>query len=113
MPKANEVASQLRAVADALDKQPDAEIVKPMLHFYHGYSGTKEEFLSLARVFPRPFDKGDGYNHTEYTLTHDADALQIYASIDRSTVCRLVKAAQPAEYECEPLLNQEEEQQLA
>lgn len=40
-----------------------------------------------------------------------ADEL-LHLSIYRSEVCKLVKPAQPAEYDCEPLLSQAEEAQL-
>ena len=103
---------ELRRIADVLDKQPNTEIFKPELSFWHGYAGTKEQFLSLARIFPRPFQKRDGLAGQHYILTHESAALNVEARIDRSKVCRLVKPAQEAEYECEPLLTQDEEMLL-
>ena len=106
---AGQVANELRRIADIFDKSPDKVIIKPTLDFYHGYESAKETFVSLAHIFPRPFEKGEGYGHDQMTLTHESDALQVYASIDRSKVCTLKRAAIPAEYECEPLLSQIEE----
>lgn len=111
MPTTTAIAQELRRVADLLGKAPDVEVTKPRLSFYHG-SGTKTEFINLAKVFPRPFDKGDGYQHEEYTMTHKDNALEVYATIDRSQVCILVEEARPARYECVPLLSQEEEATL-
>jgi hypothetical protein len=112
MPTASEVATELRKIADQLDKTPEAEIVKPILRFHHSYQGTKENFIDLAKVFPRPIAKGDGYKHDEYTLSHDSEAVEVYASIGKSKVCTLVEEARPARYECTPLLSLEEEAAL-
>jgi hypothetical protein len=106
------VAAELRRIADLLDKTPDVKIVKPNLSFFHSYQGTKESFLSLAKVFPRPIKKGDGYEHDEYTLTHESEALGVYAAIKKSKICTLVEPARPARYECTPILSLEEEAAL-
>ena len=76
------------------------------------FSDCVNEFLDLAKVFQRPFDKGDGYDHQQYTLKHETDALEVYAAIDRSKVCTLVEEARPARYECVPILSLEEEAAL-
>ena len=112
MPTANAIASRLREIADMLDKTPDAEMTSASLSFYHGLLGTKEQFLNLAKVFPRPFEKGDGYRHDEYTLEHKTNAVRVYASIDRSKVCILREPAREAVYDCVPLLSLEEEKAL-
>ena len=120
MPKASEVAQELRKLADALDKEPDTSIS----NVYCGISlKSKESFLSVARVLPRPLWKD--LSATEYVLDnrqHKPDgsldfgaawpAIHIRAQVDRSLVCRLVKPAIPAKYECDPLLSQEEEASL-
>jgi len=112
MPTANAVAKELRKLADQLDRKPDIEIVKPTVHFSHGHSRGKDQFLSLASVFPRPLKKGDGWQHEEYTLSHDTDALDVYACIDRSKVCTVVIPAREAVYDCVPLLSIEEEAEI-
>ncbi len=112
MPTANAIATELRRIADFLDKTPDAELTDATLNFYHVGGDTKEEFINLAKVFPRPFEKGDGYSHKEFTLNHKSDTVSVYASIDRSQVCTLVEPARPARYECIPLLSLEEENAL-
>jgi hypothetical protein len=112
MPKASEIATELRRIADVLDKQPETEAIKPNLHFYHGYDSTKAQFLNLAAIFPRPYKKGDGWDHKQITLTHETAAVNITASIERDKVCMLKEPARPAVYDCEPLLSQEEEATL-
>lgn len=110
MPKAGEVAIKLRRIADALDADADTVIVKPTLSFH---PWEKEAFLALAAIFPRPYTKGDGWNHSQITLTHDGNAVEVYAAIDRSRVCTIKVPAQPAIYDCEPsLLSQAEEQHI-
>ena len=112
MPTTSDVAASLRWVADLLDKTPDVEIVRPNLSFYHSFQGSKDTFIALAKVFPHPIEKGDGYHHDEYTITHTTEAIQVYASISKSQVCTLVEPARPARYECIPLLSLEEEEAL-
>lgn len=112
MPTATSIATELRRIADVLDKTPDVDLVKPSLDFYHGYMGTKEQFLAIAKIFPRPFTKGNGYSHDKVEITHESAALNVGASIDRSKVCTLVEPAKPAVYDCVPLLSLEEEQAL-
>jgi len=112
MPTTAAIASELRRIADLLDKSPDLEVEQPRLSFYHGYSGKKENFVDLVKVFPRPIEKGDGYSHDEITLTHKTDALIVYASIQKDVVCTLVEPAVPARYACVPLLSLEEEAAL-
>ena len=111
MPTANAIASRLREIADMLDKTPDADLTVPRLSFFHS-DKEKQQFINLTKVFPRPFEKGDGYNHTEITLRYRPDELTVYAAIDRSTVCVLREPAKPAVYDCVPLLSLEEEAAL-
>lgn len=113
MPKAHEVATELRRFADALDKQPDLIIPRPFLNMA---THSKEEFLNVVSVFPRPFYK----NFEPETLEilnvpildertqWDDRAIHAYACVPRKDMCRLVKEAQPAVYECDPLLDDAE-----
>ena len=108
------VAVELRRVADALDKEPEAPLESPVLGFYcdsymAGDKG-KSGFLALARIMPRPLEKKP--NDTTFRLEYQTDAIHITMQISRKEVCRLVKPAQPAEYECEPLLSDDEEAAL-
>lgn len=55
MPKAKDVATELRKFADALDAIADLEIEKPNMYFYSW--DRKEQFLNLAKAILRPFAK--------------------------------------------------------
>lgn len=113
MPKASEIAIELRKLADLFGSHPDVDLIQPSLSFYHHATGTKEEFIALAAIFPRPYAKGDGYSHEEITLKYQADAVRVYAQIERARVCTFVTPATPAVYECEPLLSQAEEEAVS
>lgn len=119
MPKASEVAAELRRIAGALEKGGETVISQPYINFI---PEEKEEFLALVRLLPRPLYKAS--DDRQYKLDNlpikkngfrdwDAFPVNLQVKIDRAKVCRLVKAAQPAQYECEPLLSDEEEASLA
>jgi hypothetical protein len=117
MPKAGEIAQELRRIADALDKEPETELFVPELDFRCKYQGDKGKsiFLSLARIFPRPFAKGpQSFDDDALELRYTSDALIVTASIERSKVCRLIEKERiiPAVYDCEPLLSIDEETTL-
>lgn len=108
MPKANEIANELRRIADALDREPETVLHQPMLSFYND---NKEEFLASARLLPRPLKKE--VTERRYSLETDSRATVWLRSLcDREKVCVLVKAAVPAVYECPPLLSEQEEAEL-
>ena len=111
MTTAGAVAAELRRMADALDKEPEANIVKGNLWFWNGEN--KESFLNLVRLVPRPlkkvYEEGIG---ASVIATHETDALTIELRIARNSVCQIVEPAKPAVYKCEPLLTDEEEAAL-
>ena len=59
---------------------------------------------------PKPFEKR--FSDNELKLVYSSDALEVQAYIERNKVCTLITPAQPAVYDCEPLLNQAENAQL-
>lgn len=108
MPKASEVASELRKLADSLDREPDAEVTRGWIDFFtHGDKGL---FFRMAKSIPHPFEKL--YEGQELRLRYDNPALRIDVHVERDKVCRIVKPAQEAVYECEPLLSEAEEAAL-
>lgn len=111
MPKAYELAIELRKLADSLECEPEAEITKPVMSFYHWNGTEKQQFLNLARLLPRPLVKT--YDDDYFRLDHDTPALRIYAKIPRKNICRLVTPAREAVYECDPILSAEEESAVA
>ena len=111
MTTAGAVAAELRRIADALDKEGDAPMKEPYLYFI---PHSKEQFLGLPRLLPKPLYKGgDDFHYELKTYQNWSDsAVYTKAWISRSKVCKLVKPAQPAEYKCEPLLSEDEEAAL-
>ena len=110
MTTAGAVAAELRRIADALDKEPEAEIVKPTVWFW-SYD-HRASFLNLIRLIPRPIEKEYGISSL-IVRKRDWPNTQFQARVDRSVVCKIVEPAKPAVYECEPLLSDEEEATLA
>jgi hypothetical protein len=107
MPKAHEVAEELRKFADCLDVEPEVAI--SCVHMYQYYF-TKDVFLTMAKLLPRPLVKN--YTGESFTLSYKSEALDIDISVPRDKVCTLVKDAQPAVYNCEPLLLADEMEKL-
>lgn len=94
-------------LADHIEKGGDAEIVKPSIYFTH--FDDKDAFLALAKLLPRPLVKlYDEGTYGDMKLDYKTDDIYVTARIQRSAICRLVEPAQPAKYECEPLLDVDE-----
>ena len=117
MPKASEVAMELRRVADALDAKPETNLVQPMLSFYCNSYGEGDKgkaiFLATARLLPRPLNKE--FDGNSYEIEHGKDgksAVWVRACISRENVCELVEPAKPAVYRCEPLLSEAEDEAI-
>lgn len=113
MSKAGSVAIELRRLADALDKQPDAEIIKPMVTFY-GYE--KSSFIATVKLLPRPLKKrisepGDS-KWARVRVGYVGDAIDIDASVPQSLTCELVQPAKAAVYRCDPIFSEEEDAAL-
>jgi hypothetical protein len=110
MPKAIDIANELIAFAHQLAKDPEAEIQKAEVIFDHFCSESKDSFLNLVKVFPRPFNK----KYTDYylTLNHNTDNAKFKAEIIRSAICEKVSDPIPAKYKCVPLLNEAEDAEI-
>src|ERR1035437_9597301 len=112
MTTAGAVASELRRVADALDRSPKTEVAQANIYFSHNFMpNAKNKFLALAKMLPRPLTKNytgeDGKGDLE--LKYKSPAMTINCYIPRTAVCELVEPAKPAVYKCESLLSDEEE----
>lgn len=115
MPLAKEIAIELRKVADALDLNPEVEVIIPTLDFWYSLGSTKEQFLATARILPRPVKKNyptDTGNYSRVSVDYETPALKVSTSIYRETICRIVKPAKPAEYYCELTLLDHEDAEL-
>ena len=106
---ARSLASELRRIADALDKDPELEL-RPYLSISVA-DDNKSTFLALAKIMPRPMAKGIDFLGTAYEdfkLEHDFWRIKI----PRNSMCVLVEPARPARYECPNILSPEEEEAL-
>jgi hypothetical protein len=103
------VAAEFRKLADALDKEPDAECVRPVVGFF---CNSKEQFITAATAMPRPFKKKDSWDGKEIDLDYNTKVVIVRVQVPKSLTCTLVKAAQPAVYECDPILSAIEEAEL-
>lgn len=111
MPKASEVATELRKLADSLDREPDAEIPAPGVYFPTRYE-DKKAFLNVAAILPHPIKKTYPCNGTEIELEYRTSSIRVSTCGQRDTVCELIEPAKPAVYRCEPLLSEAEEAAL-
>lgn len=112
MPLAKIVAAELRILAERLESNPDAILVKPSLYWSHTYaSDPRTPFLAVAALLPRPLKKN--YSETELTLTYESEGLSIVSYTSRNAVCEIIQPAVPAVYRCEPFLSDEEDGALA
>jgi hypothetical protein len=115
MPLAKDVAIELRKLADSLDQQPEAQIVRPWIYFSNSYMGSEAKglFLALAAILPHPLAKV--YKGDEIRLEYENPAMSISAYIERSKVCTIIEPQRiiPAVYQCEPLLSESEDVSLA
>jgi hypothetical protein len=113
MTTAGAVAVELRRLADALDKGADTPIKQPYLNFL---PDTREEFLGITRLLPKPLYKSinssERYELKTYLSWGDT-TVYTQVLINRDKVCKLVKPAQPAEYEEEDALTDAPEGSLA
>lgn len=114
MPKASEVAAELRKIADALDQSPDVETITPHLSWFHSFDGSKDQFIATARLLPHPLEKiyeKDG-SYPRVEVRHTTASLVSEVSIYKESICRIIRPAQPAEYDCELTLSETEDASL-
>jgi hypothetical protein len=115
MPKAGEIAKELRRIASALEREPEAELPQPLMTFYctdyANVAKSKECFLAAVRLLPRPLNKklDDSTYEIEHGRGATAAPVWLRATVDRSAVCVVKEPARPAVYECPSLLSLAEE----
>ncbi len=108
--KAGEVATELRRIADALDKAPDLDI-QP--YFSIDTDTDKEKFIALAKIMPRPMKKGadfPGTSYEDFTLAHSFWKIKIMRSV--FCILKVPERTIPAIYECPSIFAQGEEDAL-
>ena len=108
MPKANEVAAELRKIAEHLELAGDKEIPRPSVYLscFYEFSEAKEKFLRVVNSLPHPLAKH--VDDSEVRVTYENHSILVTTYIERSKVCTMIEPAKPAVYRCEPLLNDED-----
>jgi hypothetical protein len=110
MPKAHEIATELRKMADGLDAQPEANLPQPTVYWY---CDTKPEFIASVPFIPRPLNKREDKDGPEsmrrIRLDYNVPSIRITTSVYKSLTCELVEPAKPAVYRCDPILSALEE----
>jgi hypothetical protein len=111
--KGIELANDLRKLADAVEGLEEVvtfSTPRIFLGFAYGNEKHKNGFIEFAKIMPKPFEKK--FTEHELQLIYKSEALEVQAYIERDKVCKIVKPAQPAVYDCEALLSQAEIAQL-
>ena len=110
MPLAKDVSTELRKLADALDREPEAEIPYAVVNFD---ASSKESFLAVAKAMPRPIEKEvTDSRWPQLRLKYKNDAITLWADVAQSLSCELVTPTHDAVYKCEPILSLIEEAAL-
>ena len=107
---AHEAAQELRKFADALDTQPDLQIVRPSVYMFH--FAEKGTFLVLAKFLPLFLKKTvdpDGEPYGEFRLRYESKGMDLLSCIYRSALCKIVEPAKPAVYDCPSIFTEAEE----
>ena len=113
MPLAHEVATELRKLADGLDRNPDVKVDRPYVMFSYYSEDSKQGFLATVRAMQRPITKTwPASENGELKVRYESGALVIRADIPRNAVCEIVEPAKPAVYKCSPILSDDEVESL-
>lgn len=114
MPKAKEVAAELRKLAESLEREPETEVHSAYVSFY---CHEKAQFLNVARLMPRPLRKEVDESSPSYPrlrLRYEvANTIAIHASILQADTCILIRPAIAAVYQCDPILSLDEEEAIS
>jgi hypothetical protein len=105
----HEYAQKLKIAAEFFLSKPEFKIRNSPILF-SSYWSDKEAFLAAVKALGSGEKKYEGES-LKFIVTI-TEGLTFDVEVSRSAVCRLVKPAQPAVYDCEPLLSQEEEATL-
>jgi len=105
----HEYAQKLKAAAEFFLSRPAFKVRNAPLLF-SSYWSDKDGFLAAVKALGKGEKKYDGES-LKFVVTIEP-GVTFDVEVSRSAGCRLVKPAQPAVYDCEPLLTQEEESNL-
>jgi hypothetical protein len=108
-----DLSNNLRRLADWLDDRAEFPVENstascPFISYYE-----KDDFLAAVRAIGTG-EKGVGVmdNYLRFKSTTTPEGTHFAVEINREKVCTLVTPAQPAVYDCEPLLSHAEEAEI-
>ena len=112
----HEYAHKLNALADFLLSRPvfDLPTYQKGIDQWLSYFSNKDGFLAAFRALSpgkKEYTEGQ-YGELKFTPDGVDEKLGWFIKVSRSVVCTLVKPAQPAVYDCEPLLSAAEEAEM-
>ena len=97
-----EFAQSLREIADLFERHPEATLPHPKLYIT---VSDREDFIRTVKALSdggtvRKYIDGEESTWPRYHGARDFHGLVVDCHIDRKSVCRMIKPAQPAIYEC-------------
>lgn len=108
------LALNLRKLADWLDSKPEFPVMDVVAGPpYQSYHGNKDAFIAAVRAIGSG-TKGKGVldSYLRFEANTCPEGTEYSLQVNRESVCTLIKPAQPAVYDCEPLLSQAEEAEI-
>lgn len=112
-PTASAIASELRKLADALDKGGETPIPKANLWWHFN---SKEELVSLVKLLPKPLTKRIDPPSCAYPyliIEREHPLVEVDVRGPQYKTCTLIEPARPAKYRCDPILAELEEDELS
>jgi hypothetical protein len=111
MSTSHEFAADLRTLADYLQRKAEFPMDYPIIRVY--FIEQKEDFLSAVKSCGNgkkimPTERYD--QDLFYFIPGQPSKLTFQVMTYRSMVCRLVSPARAAEYDCDPILSQAQEE---
>ena len=110
MTTAGQIAIELRKLADALEREPEASIDAPIVSWYYWGESQKDAFKATTRGMSKPLEKS--INSGDLKVEYKSDAITIRTTIPQSVSCTLLEPAKPAKYRCDPILSDGEAETL-
>jgi len=107
-------AKNLRALAEWLDARPEFPMPSVTARTPYNEYYDKDEFIQAVRALGagKKEDGILGKDYLKFIAETTPEDTEVQIEINRVKVCKLVRPAQPAEYDCESLLNQAEEAEI-
>ena len=104
-----EFASKLRTLADKWEQLPEQKNT-PLLFVENS---RKEDAVAIVKGIGGHWTKTiTNPDHPYARVVYASRETGLEVSLYRDSLCRIIRPAQPAQYECEPLLSPDEEAEI-